>query len=157
MSTLDNLLVEAMNSEIEAKNFYNNASKKAKSQAGKKLFRELAEFEQNHYERVKNIIESYNNRLEFKETRTKKEIPTIQSEIEGEYEPNKDEIVTIINLAINAEKKAQERYSKIAEMLDDDESKKIFHELAQDDRNHQKILEDEFYQLSNKGIIVWGY
>ena len=49
MSILDNLLIEAMNSEIEAKNFYNNASKKAQSQAGKKLFRELAEFEQNHY------------------------------------------------------------------------------------------------------------
>jgi rubrerythrin len=157
MSILDNLLVEAMNSEIEAKNFYNDASKKAQSQAGKKLFRELAEFEQNHYNRVKKIIESHNGRLEFEKPRTKKDIPTIRSEVEGEYEPNKDEIVTIINLAIDAEKKAQERYSKIAEMLDEDESKKIFNDLAQDERNHQRILEDEFYQLSNKGTIVWGY
>ena len=54
-------------------------------------------------------------------------------------------------------KKAQERYSKIAEMLDEDESKKNFNDLAQDERNHQRILEDEFYQLSNKGTIVWGY
>lgn len=157
MSILDNLLIEAMNSEIEAKNFYNDASKKAQSQAGKKLFRELAEFEQNHYKRVKKIIESHNNRLEFEKTRIIKDKPKIHSEVEGEYEPNKDEIVTIINLAIDAEKKAQERYSKIAEMLDDDESKNIFYELAQDERNHQRILEDEFYQLSNKGTIVWGY
>ena len=106
MSILDNLLVEAMNSEIEAKNFYNDASKKAQSQAGKKLFRELAEFEQNHYNRVKKIIESHNGRLEFEKPRTKKDIPTIRSEVEGEYEPNKDEIVTIINLAIDAEKKS---------------------------------------------------
>ena len=157
MSILDNLLIEAMNSEIEAKNFYIDASKKTQSQAGKKLFRELAEFEQNHYERVKKIIESHDNRLKFEKQRTKKDIPTINSEIEGEYEPNKDEIVTIINLAIDAEKQAQERYSKIAEILDDDESKKIFHDLEQDERNHQRILEDEFYQLSNKGKIIWGY
>jgi len=156
MSVLDNLLVDAMNSEIEAKNFYNDATKKAQSQASKKLFRELAEFEQNHYKRVKKIIESHNNRLEFEKSRTKKDIQTINSEVEGEFEPNKDEIVTIINLAIDAEKKAQERYSKIAEMHDDD-SKKIFNDLAQDERNHRRILEDEFHQLSNKGTIVWGY
>ena len=157
MSILDNLLVEAMNSELEAENFYKGASTKAQSQAGKKLFKELAEFEQNHYKKVKEIIESLNNKLEYKKPIFNQEVPTIHSEIEGEYEPNKDEIVTIINLAIDAEKKAQQRYSKIAEMLDDDEGKKIFYGLEQDERNHQKILEDEFYQLSNKGIIIWGF
>ena len=157
MSVLDNLLVEAMNSELEAKNFYNDASTKAQSQAGKKLFKELAEFEYNHDERVKKIIESHNNKLEFEKPRVTQDKPTIHSEIEGEYEPNKDEIVTVINLAIDAEKKAQERYSKIAEMFDDIKSKEIFHDLAQDERNHQRILEDEFYQLSNKGKIIWGY
>jgi rubrerythrin len=157
MSILNNLLVEAMNSEIEAKNFYIDASKKAQSKAGKKLFNELAEFEQNHYERVKKIIESVNNGFEFEKPKINNNVPTIGPEVEGEYEPNKDEIVNIINLAIDAEKKAQERYSKIAEMIDDIKSKKIFHDLAQDERNHQRILEDEFYQLSNKGKIIWGY
>ena len=64
MTELDDLLVEAMNSELEAKNFYNTASEKAQSQAGKNLFRELADFEQNHYERVRKIIESRNSSLE---------------------------------------------------------------------------------------------
>jgi rubrerythrin len=45
MDDINNLLIEAMNSEIEAKKFYENASEKAQSQAGKKLFNELAEFE----------------------------------------------------------------------------------------------------------------
>jgi rubrerythrin len=157
MTILDNLLVEAMNSELEAKNFYKEASKKAQSQAGKKLFEELAEFEQNHYKKVKEIIESLNNNLTYNKPISNQEIPTINSEIEGEYEPNKDEIVTIISLAIDAEKKSQERYSKIAEMLDDDEGKEIFYGLEQDERNHQRILEDEFYQLSNKGTIIWGF
>jgi rubrerythrin len=155
MSSLDDLLVEAMNSEIEAKKFYLDASLKTRSKNGKKLFEELAEFELNHYERIKKIIESRNNNLELNDSGLTQEVPTIRSEIDGEIEPNKDEIVTVINLAIEAEKKAQERYEKIAEMYDNDVSKKIFQNLAQDEKNHQRILEDEFYQLSNKGTIIW--
>ena len=40
-------------------------------------------------------------------------------------------------------------------MFDDTKAKKIFEKLAQDEINHQKILEDELYQLSNKGTIIW--
>ena len=47
------------------------------------------------------------------------------------------------------------RYKKIADMFDEEEGKKIFHDLAQDERNHQRILEDEIYHLSNKGTIIW--
>jgi len=154
MSNLENLLVEAMNSELEAKKFYIDASNKAQSKSGKKLFRELAEFEENHYNRVRKIIKLHNNKLELEESITKKDIPVVNSEVEGEFEPNKDEIVTVINLAIESEKKAQERYKKIADMIDD-EGKNIFQNLSLEEKNHQKILEDEFYQLSNKGTIIW--
>jgi rubrerythrin len=58
-------------------------------------------------------------------------------------------------MAIDAEVKAQERYRIIANLFDDEESKKIFFNLSQDERSHQKILEDEIYQLSNKGVIIW--
>lgn len=155
MSDLDNLLIEAMKSELEAKKFYKDASIKAKSRAGKKLFKELAEFEQNHYEHVKNIIESRTNKMENQTTDVTTQNISIKPEIEGEIESNKDEIITIINMAIDAEIKAQERYRRIANLFDDEKSKKIFFNLSQDERNHQRILEDEIYQLSNKGIIIW--
>jgi len=154
MSEIDNLLVEALNSELEAKKFYNDASEKAKSQAGKNLFSELADFEQNHYERVKKIIESRSSQIDIKSENVQ-DVKKINSEIEGEFEPNKDEIVTVINMAIDAEKKAQERYTKIADMIEDNESKIIFQNLALEEKNHQRILEDEFYHLSNKGTIIW--
>jgi rubrerythrin len=154
MAKVDDLLIEAMNSEIEAKKFYEDASAKAQSQAGKQLFSELAEFEQNHYIRVKKIYELIQRKSVEEEFEEKQEIPTINAEVEGEFEPNKDEIVTVLTLAIDAEKKAQERYENIASLLDDD-YKNIFTTLAQEERNHQKILEDEFYQLSNKGTIIW--
>jgi len=155
MSDLNTLLLEAMNSELEAKNFYIDASRKAQSQAGKKLFSELAAFEQNHYNKVKKIIKSLEDEIRIEEPSGIQNIQHFNAEIEGEFEPNKDEIATVINLAIDSEKNARARYEKIASLFDNLESKKIFNNLAQDERNHQRILEDEFYQLSNKGTIIW--
>ncbi|KYK34688.1 MAG: hypothetical protein AYK22_04810 [Thermoplasmatales archaeon SG8-52-3] len=152
---IDNLLIEAMNAEIKAKEFYIYASEKAQSKAGKKLFKELADFEQNHYDRVKGIIQTRKNGQKVEDIFSSPGIPSVRSEIEGEFEPNKDEVAMVIDLAIKAEKNAQERYLKIAKMLKDEKEKQIFSNLAQDEKNHQRILEDEFYNLSNKGTIIW--
>jgi len=154
-ANIDELLKEAMDSEIKAKEFYLYASEKAKSKAGKKLFKELANFEENHYNRVKKIIESRNIGKKIDILSKEKDIPKVKAEVEGEFEPNKDEVIMVINLAIKSEKNAQERYIKIAKLLEDTKEKEIFNNLAQDERNHQRILEDEFYNISNKGTIVW--
>lgn len=58
-------------------------------------------------------------------------------------------------MTIDVKIKAQERYRRIANLFDDEESKNIFFNLAIYERNHQIILEDEIYQLSNKGTIIW--
>jgi rubrerythrin len=155
MSDLDNLLAEALNSELEAKKFYENAAGKAQSQAGKKLFTELAEFEQNHYDRVSSIIQSRRNNEAIKKTGHIQDLIKINAEIDGEIESNKDEIAVVFDKAIKAEKKAQERYRNIAKMFDDEEGKQIFMTLSNEEFNHQRILEDEFYVLSNKGLIIW--
>ena len=152
---LNDLLIEALNSEKKAKDFYLEASNKAQSNAGKKLFKELSEFEQNHYNKVKKIIELKNEGCKIENMDPPQKISMIKPEIEGEIEPNKDEITTVINLAIEAEKDAKERYIKIALLIEDEEGKDIFQNLAREEQNHQKILEDQFYQMSNKGTIIW--
>ena len=153
---LKGLLIEAMNSEIKAKEFYLKASLKAQSNAGKNLFNELANFEHEHYEKVKEIIEALSNDKEIFCNEPCKEIMSVKSEVKGEIEENKDEIINLLNLAIESEKDAQQRYKTISETIEDEEGKKIFDILAQEERNHQRILEDEIYQMSNKGVIIWG-
>ncbi len=155
MINVDTLLVDAMNAEIKAKEFYLNASQKAQSPSGKQFFKELADFEQRHYERVKNIIESRKAGQPF-DTFEPAHIPQIDAEIKGDVEPNKDEIVDVINLAIKAEKDAQKRYENIAQALDDREAKELFEGLAEEENKHQRLLEDQFYHMSNKGTIIWG-
>jgi rubrerythrin len=155
MSKIDDFLNEAMNAEAKAKVFYMDASNKAQSQAGKELFKELADFEGNHYERLKEIINARDQGNAFKEPTPPRLMPDVKSEIEGEIEPNKDEIVDVLNIAIDAEKNAQLKYRKIAEMMEEPEGKAIFNNFAEEEYKHQRILEDQFYHMSNKGTIIW--
>ncbi|MGB3478274.1 MAG: ferritin family protein [bacterium] len=155
MSKIDDLLNEAMNAEAKAQAFYTDASNKAQSQAGKKLFKELADFEGRHYDRVKGIIETKNQGNVLEAPDAPDLMPDAKSEIEGEVEPNKDEIVDVLNIAIAAEQDAQRKYRKIADMIKEPEGKTIFINLAEEEYKHQRILEDQFYNMSNKGMIIW--
>lgn len=155
MGKIDDLLVEAMNAEAKAQAFYNEAANKAQSQAGKKLFKELADFEGRHYGRLKSIIETKNQGKALEKTAGPDLMSDVRSEIDGEVEPNKDEIVDVLNIAIAAEKDAQIKYREIADMIEDADGKTIFLDLAEEEHKHQRILEDEFYHISNKGTIIW--
>ncbi|UCD19599.1 MAG: ferritin family protein [candidate division WOR-3 bacterium] len=152
---IDTLLTDAMNAEAQAKKFYIEAAAKASSNAGKNLFNELADFEQGHYDRLQRIIEARGKGLNLAGITAPQKIPT-KSEVEGQFEPNKDEIVSVLTLGIEAEKKARAKYLEISKMFDDEESKAIFINMAEEERKHQSILEDQFYSISNKGTIIWG-
>lgn len=153
---IDDLLLAAMASEIIAREFYLDAASKAKSKAGRALFHELAEMEQRHYEGVRAVIKARGERLPVKLNAAGKPLAGIKGEIEGEFEPNKDEIVDLLTRGIEAEKNAAERYAKIAERIDTEADKKIFAQFADDERRHQALLEAEYYQLSNRGTLLWG-
>jgi len=152
---LDSLLTDALNAEAEAKKFYMDAADKAQSTAGKNLFQELADFEQGHYDRVKKILDSRSTGVKITEVISSKEIP-VKPEVEGQFEPNKDEIIEVLTIGIDAEKKAQAKYLEIANLAEDDETKNTFNNMAEEERKHQLILEDQFYSMSNKGKIIWG-
>ncbi|UCF69684.1 MAG: ferritin family protein [candidate division WOR-3 bacterium] len=152
---IDSLLTDAMNAEAQAKKFYMEAAAKASSNAGKSLFNELADFEQGHYDRLQKIIEARGKGFKLTGITVPQQIAT-KSEVEGQFESNKDEIVAVLTLGIEAEKKAREKYLEISKMLDDEESRAIFVNMAEEERKHQSILEDQFYSISNKGTIIWG-
>ena len=80
---------------------------------------------------------------------------TIKPEVSGEFEPNKDEIINILNIAIKAEHEARNRYLNIARLIKNEKDKQIFINLSEDERRHQNLLENQFYQISNKGTIIW--
>ncbi|HEX7320043.1 MAG TPA: ferritin family protein [bacterium] len=154
--SVDDLLLAAMGSEVIAKEFYLEAAAKAKSKAGKQLFGELAEMEQAHYENVRRVIDARETGLAINPPPPGKQLPALKGEIEGEFEPNKDEIAEVLTRGIEAEKKANARYRALAEQINDPAGKELFARFAEDERRHQGLLEAEYYQISNKGAIIWG-
>ncbi len=153
---VDELLIVALESELLASRFYKDAAKKSESSTARKFFRELSEYEMKHYENIKQIIEAREGHKKVKKLNIEKMKEKIKPEVKGEFEPNKTEIADVLTIAIDAEKKAYERYKRLAEKIEDEQGKKIFESLAEEERKHQRILEDEFYNISNKGVIIWG-
>ncbi|AGA91439.1 hypothetical protein Thimo_2729 [Thioflavicoccus mobilis 8321] len=152
---IDDFLLAALHGELAAKRFYEDAAEKAESEAGRKLFGQLADFEQAHFSHIEEIIESRNAGVGIVLSAASGSESEPIHAAEGEVEPNRKGISEILVMAIEAEKNARIRYEKIATMLDDPKEKAIFEDLANSERVHQKILEDQFYQLSNEGTIAW--
>ena len=64
-------------------------------------------------------------------------------------------MASILSKAIENEKIAGERYRALAEETADPMGQAMFRNLANEEMIHQRILEDEFFSLSNQG--VWGW
>ncbi len=153
--SINRLLVIALNAEKKAREFYLNAAAQAGSDTGKNMFKELADFEARHYKYVNSIINARKNKIDLNSIRFTHAAKEAKPEVSGEFEPNKDEIIAVLNMGIKGEKMAQQRYLKIAHRIREKEGQRIFEGLAEDERRHLAVLESELYHLSNKGTIIW--
>ena len=148
----------AMDAEKKANVFYLDAKTKVSNDRGKDLLQQLADFEQNHYDKLNDLKASLTNNgsfIQYDGTHFKEY--KAASEASGSIESNKDELSEILNLAIDAETKASERYQKLADETSDPEGKAMFTKLAAEETMHRRVLSDEFYQMHNRGgLWFWG-
>lgn len=148
----------AMEAEFKANKFYADASQQVTSEQGKNLLKQLADFEQNHYNKLNDLKKSMAEEGKFiKYEGTKFSSFKASPEISGTIEPNKDEVLNILTMAIEAEEKANERYNRMANETTDSDGKDMFEKLAEEEKMHRRILSDEFYNIANKGgMWIWG-
>jgi len=66
------------------------------------------------------------------------------------------EYLEALRLAIAAEEKAESEYKKLAAHADDSNGRQMFERLAEEEAIHRKVLDDQYYALSNKGLWLWG-
>ncbi len=148
----------AMGAEKKAAEFYADASKKVANERGKDLLLQLAKFEQSHYEALAKLKASLAAGGAF----TPYEGTTFSpyrpgGEAAGKIEPHRDDALSILQTAIEAETEAYERYRSLAAETTDPQGKAMFLKLAEEEVLHRRILNDEFYYLSNRGgIWFWG-
>ena len=150
----------AMETELKANKFYSDAVSRASNARGKDLFKQLAEFELSHYQKLEKLRHSLEKEGKFVEYRgTSFEVfkSSGPSEAAGNIEQNKDDVLQILSMAIDLETKANERYRKMADETSDPTGKEMFLKLADEETLHRRILSDEFYQISNQGgVWIWG-
>ena len=150
----------AMEAEAKANKFYSDSAKKVASEQGKNLLKQLADFEQNHYDKLnklKKSLEKDGKFIKYEGTQFKSFKIEIAPEGSRKIEPNKEDVLDILGLAIEAETKAHQHYNRMAGETKDKDGKEMFEKLAEEETMHRRILSDEFYQIANSGgMWVWG-
>ncbi|MDP8223792.1 MAG: ferritin family protein [Candidatus Lernaella stagnicola] len=146
----------AMQAEADAAAFYAAAAESSTDPRGQDMFGQLARFERAHFESLKRLRESllsgdwpgYTG-TEFLPERPGGNAGTLD-------DVEKAAAVDVINIALEAEQKAEQAYLDLAERAQAPEIVEMFRKLASEESLHHKVLEDQFYALTNEGHWKWG-
>ncbi|MEA3332631.1 MAG: ferritin family protein, partial [Pseudomonadota bacterium] len=57
---------------------------------------------------------------------------------------------------IRNEKNAGQAYRDLAAQIEDPNGIAMFEKMAKEEDQHARILEDQFYEVKNRGELVWG-
>ena len=158
-----NIAIEA---ELKAQAFYAQAAAWVQDPRGRDLLGRLAAFEQHHYQKLTELVRSLQSGGQFiaYEPHTIDQFAplaageaagALQEGMENEAGKVPANQAGILGQAIQMEKIAGERYRVLAGETADPAGQAMFRRLADEEQVHQRILEDEFFSLSNQG--VWGW
>ena len=110
----------AMEAEKEAYQAYSKAAKMTKNPRGKDMFQQLSEFEMNHYQKLKGLLKSLEEKGEwvlYEGTSLKKKKIPLKTEKPKGQEQLTD--LDALKIAIREEKKAKVYYRSLAELTKD--------------------------------------
>lgn len=147
----------AMEAEKEAHQAYAKAAKMTKNPRGKDMFQQLSEFEMNHYQKLKGLLKSLEEKGEwvlYEGTSLKKKKIPLKTEKPKGQEQLTD--LDALKIAIREEKKARNYYLSLVELTKDPRGKDMYKRLAGEEELHEKLLNDQYYSLHNTGIWSWG-
>ncbi len=147
----------AMEAEKNAYQTYSKAVKKTKNPKGRDMFQQLSEFEMNHYQKLKEVLKSLQEKGEWilysGTSLKKKTIPLKMEKAKGQEQLTD---MDALKMAIWEEKKARTYYRSMAELTKDPRGRNMYKRLADEEALHEKILNDQYYSLHNTGVWSWG-
>jgi rubrerythrin len=147
----------AMEAENNAAQSYSKAAKKTRNPKGREMLQQLSEFEMNHYQKLKDLLKSLQEKGEwilYEGTSLKKKTIPLKMEKPKGQEQLTD--MDALKIAIREEKKAQAYYRSMAELTDDPRGRDMYKRLASEEALHEKLLNDQYYSLHNTGLWSWG-
>ena len=140
--SVDEILKFAIDNEKDAVEFYSSLAKQATRASLKQTFEGFAKEEEKHVSLLSNMtvnkekIDSY----EFKEIA---DLKISDYMVETEYKEGMP-MPEILKLAMKKEESAVKLYSDLAEKTDNDDAKKLFMILVQEEAKHKFALESMY-------------
>jgi rubrerythrin/DNA-directed RNA polymerase subunit RPC12/RpoP len=147
----------AVQREKDAYLFYTKAAKKTSSERGRDMFTQLAGFELNHYKKMIHLYHSLQKAGAWVPYAGQKALKPSRSieEARGQKDTHKND-VDALTIAIKKEEEAQALYKDMADRAQDPTGKEMMKKLAGEEEVHRRILNDQLYALSNRGLWVWA-
>ena len=147
----------AMEAEKDAYQAYSKAAKKTTNPKGRDMFQQLSEFEMNHYQKLKELLKSLQEKGEwilYEGTSLKRKIISLKTQKPKGQEQLTD--MDALKMAIREEKKSQAYYRSLAELTKDPLGRDMYKRLANEEALHERLLNDQYYSLHNTGLWSWG-
>jgi rubrerythrin len=142
----------AKENERKASEFYAKAAETKTLSIGKKLFKQLSEFEQFHYDRIAALEKSLMEKGDFIDYEGK-EIPLPPTfDIKAAQEPNKKSVMQIISEALDLERQMEKAYADLAAQIKDPQGHKMFSRLSEEEHKHFLLLLEAYWSLNNFGV-----
>jgi len=143
LSEYKSIIKFAMENEVEAQKFYEEASEKVENTQLKEMFAEFAEEEKRHREILKQIYMSNRMGGYFHEDRDYHiaedvDLPVLSTTMKP---------ADAIALAMKKEEAAMVQYTALAETCSEPDKKKIFLDLAAMERGHKHRMETAFVDI----------
>jgi rubrerythrin len=147
----------AMEAEKDAYQAYSKAAKKTTNPKGRDMFQQLSEFEMNHYQKLKELLKSLQEKGEwilYEGTSLKRKIISLKTQKPKGQEQLTD--MDALKMAIREEKKSQAYYRSMAELTKGPLGRDMYKRLANEEALHERLLNDQYYSLHNTGLWSWG-
>jgi rubrerythrin len=155
LSERDLSLLEAIRiakeAELKAATFYGDAVAKTSNPMGQRLFRQLAEFESHHFERLATLEESLGNGGDFIVYEGRDLALPAPGDLPGAKEASKMSVMDIISVAIELEREAEKCYTALASQTTHSAGHDMFVRLAAEERNHYRVLGNAYWNLNDLG------
>ncbi len=137
------IITGAINNEIEAQEFYEDAARKLTDPYLREMFGKFAVEEKKHRETLKKIFTSERIERYFNEDRDFKVAETVDTPVLSTQMTPADAIA----LAMKKEAEAMNQYTEMAAACSDPEIKTVFLDLAAMEREHKFKLEAAFVDI----------
>jgi rubrerythrin len=146
----------AIKAELEAEDFYAKAAVASADPRGRDMFQKLARFERHHYESLKRLRETFGegSAAAYLGFSLLPEAPTAAASPLSDAQRQTD--LDAIDTAISAERRAQAAYAELAARAVAPAVKRLFERLADEEALHEKVLQDQYLALANRGYWTWG-